>query len=181
VRLPPFVIGNGTDSLSTLIEAKTALRAGHPYLQRMPIQVDTTVLAQQNITYTSAPSDGAVVVLNESVSLYDGGEPMDVSHDVHPELQQLAIQSAQAIPGDDRCRDQSHRKRPNCPGRCGGASAERGGQHCSAPRSGVREVGGCCRSYCHADDAQLASTTEIGSSKWRDPSVHMEDSHKTDR
>ena len=99
VRLPPFVIGNGTDSLSTLIEAKTALRAGHPYLQRMPIQVDTTVLAQQNITYTSVPSDGEVVLLNESVSLYDGGEPMDVTHDVHPELQQLAIQSAHAIPG----------------------------------------------------------------------------------
>lgn len=98
-RVPAFVTGNGQESVTSLIEAKTALRAKHPYLQRIPIQVDTECLAQQNLSYTSVPEDGAVVLLNDKVNVDQGGEPIDVTAVLSPEIQELAVRAAQSIPG----------------------------------------------------------------------------------
>lgn len=98
-RVPAFVIGNGRDSLTSLIEAKTTLRSEHPYLQRRSVQVDTECLAQQNVSYTSVPAEGAVVLLNDTVNIDQGGEPIDVTGVLSPEVQVLAVQAAQAIPG----------------------------------------------------------------------------------
>ena len=98
-RVPAFIVGNGQDSLGTLIEAKTALRAEHPYLQRLPMQVDTDCPDEQNLTYTSIPEAGAPVLLNDSVVIKQGGEPIDVTTMLSPELQELAVRAALAIPG----------------------------------------------------------------------------------
>lgn len=63
------------------------------------MQVDTECLAQQNVSYTSVPEDGAVVLLNDKVNVDQGGEPIDVTAVLAPEIQELAVRAAQAIPG----------------------------------------------------------------------------------
>lgn len=98
-RLPAFVQGNGQDSLVDLVEAKSSVRAENAYLRKMPIQVDYDWLAGRGWKATAVPEDGEIVLLNGTVNIHQGGEHVDITHELSPELQQIAVRAAQAIPG----------------------------------------------------------------------------------
>jgi D-alanine-D-alanine ligase-like ATP-grasp enzyme len=98
-RLPAFVVGNGYDSIATLVDAKADLRAKNGYLRSKPIQIDADWLGRRNLTTTSVPSEGEVVLLNGTVNLHQGGEQVDLTDILSPELQDIAVRAARAIPG----------------------------------------------------------------------------------
>lgn len=76
-RYPPFVVGNGRDSIAALIDAENAIRAAmklHPTI--FPIQKSALVinhLKKQNLTLASVPAAGAYVELFHRVALAPGG------------------------------------------------------------------------------------------------------------
>lgn len=98
-RLPAYVVGDGRSSIAALLEEKSAVRARNAYLRRMEIVVDEARLRRLGLTLSSVPAEGSVTVLNETASLHQGGENVDVTPLLCEELEDLAVRAATAIPG----------------------------------------------------------------------------------
>lgn len=98
-RLPPFVVGDGVGTIEQLLEAKRSLRETNKYLSRMPIIIDQNWLENIGRQLASVPEDGEIVVLNPTVNLHQGGENVDVTRILAPELKELAVKAVEAIPG----------------------------------------------------------------------------------
>jgi D-alanine-D-alanine ligase-like ATP-grasp enzyme len=98
-RLPPFVVGDGEQTVEQLMAAKQALRETNRYLGRMPIVVDPEWLENIGRPASVVPDRGEVVVLNPTVNLHQGGENVDVTDILAPELKEIAVNAVGAIPG----------------------------------------------------------------------------------
>ena len=76
-RYPPFVIGNGRDNISQLMDAENAVRREmqlHPVI--FPLEKSDQVIAhlkKQNLTLQSVPKEGEQVELFHRVALAPGG------------------------------------------------------------------------------------------------------------
>lgn len=98
-RLPPFVIGDGKTTVVDLIESKRLTRRKNAYLARMPIVPDWEWLRGAGFTEHSVPPEGDVVLLSSTVNLHQGGENVDITQQLSPELKDLAVRAAAAVPG----------------------------------------------------------------------------------
>ena len=98
-RLPAHVIGDGRRDIAALVELKQGQRDRHAYLAKSPIIVEPTLLSGAGWTLHDIPADGAIVLLNGPANVAAGGEPVDVTGLVHPDLLALAVDAARAIPG----------------------------------------------------------------------------------
>ncbi len=106
-RAPPEVIGDGTHTISQLIEQVNLdpLRGDGHASPLTKIRVDNitlATLAKQNYTIDSVPPKGVPVVLRNNANLSTGGTATDVTDDVHPELAARVVEAAQMI-GLDIC------------------------------------------------------------------------------
>lgn len=98
-RLPPFVVGDGELTVEQLVEAKQVLRETNRYLGRMPIVVDREWLENVGRPPSAVPGRDEIVVLNPTVNLHQGGENVDVTNLLAPELKEIAVDAVGAIPG----------------------------------------------------------------------------------
>ncbi len=98
-RLPSHVVGDGRRSIGALVDHKQQLRNEHAYLAKTPLTVDTAVLARAGRTLDDVPGDGELVLLFGPANVQHGGDPVDVTELVHPDLLSLAVDAARAIPG----------------------------------------------------------------------------------
>jgi cyanophycin synthetase len=98
-RLPSHVVGDGRLSVRELIVQKQQQRDQHAYLAKTPLTVDPAVLARSGRALDDVPGDGEVVVLYGPANVQHGGDPVDVTELVHPDLLRLAVDAARAIPG----------------------------------------------------------------------------------
>ncbi len=98
-RLHCHVVGDGSHSITELIDEKQRWRAEHVTLFEFDMVVDTELLAQGGRTVHDVPAAGEVVVLNGMANVSVGGEGVDVTELVHPDLLELAIEATRAIPG----------------------------------------------------------------------------------
>lgn len=98
-RLPVFVIGDGKKTISTLVEEKRSLRDTNAYLTRMPIVIDDEWLETTGLSLEYVLRDGEVSILNPTVNLHQGGENIDITDQLCPELQEIAVRAAESIPG----------------------------------------------------------------------------------
>lgn len=98
-RINAYVIGDGRHSIAELVELKQKMRAKNAYLAKRPISVDTALLTRDERTLDDVPAADEVVVLNSISNLHVGGENVDVTELVHPDLCRLAVDAVRAIPG----------------------------------------------------------------------------------
>lgn len=98
-RLPAFVIGDGGSTLAELLERKRTMRKRNAYLRRMPIAIDEAWIQNSGHTLNNIVEKDNVVVLNGTVNLHQGGEHVDVTDILSPEVKELAVRAASAIPG----------------------------------------------------------------------------------
>lgn len=98
-RVPPFVVGNGEDTLESLVSQAQYARNNHKYLSRMPIVVDPNSLRLQGYELESIPDEGEIVVVNMTVNMHQGGTNMDITDILSNELKELAVRTAAAVPG----------------------------------------------------------------------------------
>ncbi|RZJ73389.1 MAG: cyanophycin synthetase [Flavobacterium sp.] len=106
-RIPAHVIGNGTDSLQTLIDLvnfDTKRGDGHEnVLTKIKIDRDTTdLLTKMNYTLETVPAKNEIVYLKSTANLSTGGSSEDVTDEVHPDNIALAERVAKII-GLDIC------------------------------------------------------------------------------
>ncbi|MDD3813436.1 MAG: phosphatidylglycerol lysyltransferase domain-containing protein [Desulfocapsaceae bacterium] len=90
---PPYVIGNGLDSLFNLVEVKNDYyRQNNMYL----IQVDFDYLGRQGINMGFVPEKGQRIYLHHSQEHYVGGEPVQVDlQSIHPDNIKMFLKVAQ--------------------------------------------------------------------------------------
>lgn len=90
---PPYVIGNGLDSLFNLVEVKNGYyRQNNMYL----IQVDFDYLGNQGINMGFVPEKGQKIYLHHSQEHYVGGEPVRVDlQSIHPDNIKMFLKVAQ--------------------------------------------------------------------------------------
>ena len=98
-RIHAHVVGDGRQTITELIAEKQEWRVEHIILRKRPFTVDPAVLARAGRTLDTVPDDGEVVVLNGVANIHVGGESVDVTELVHPDLLKLAVDAARAIPG----------------------------------------------------------------------------------
>ncbi|AXF57966.1 acylphosphatase [Salicibibacter kimchii] len=101
-RIPANVIGDGKHSIEALIDMKNKERQHNPRLLSCPIQIDDDVINRIHaIGYTleSTPKEGERILLREKSNISLGGDPVDVTDDLHPAVKETAIQAIDAVAG----------------------------------------------------------------------------------
>ncbi|RHW35667.1 cyanophycin synthetase [Neobacillus notoginsengisoli] len=102
MRVPPFVIGNGHESIRKLIEVenKNPLRGdGHEKpMTKIPLNSTITChLEKSNLTLESIPEPGSVIQVAGNANLSTGGLAIDVTDEIHPTIREMASLAAQSI------------------------------------------------------------------------------------
>jgi cyanophycin synthetase len=106
-RTPPYVKGNGADTVRQLIDrinADPRRGQGHDAVLTR-IEVDDLLivhLQKQNQTLDTVPAAGQIVVLRENANLSGGGTAEDVTDQIHPEIKELCERTAR-VAGLDIC------------------------------------------------------------------------------
>ncbi|MCH8561205.1 hypothetical protein [Nesterenkonia sp. DZ6] len=101
IRLPMFVVGDGTRSIGELIEELRAWRAQHAFLRRLTPReaILEGRLKRLGLTPDAIPRPGEVCRLQESPNIRRGGLSLDVTGKLDPAVKDLAVEARWAIPG----------------------------------------------------------------------------------
>ena len=105
-RIRSHVIGNGKDSIRTLINTKNKKRMQLPSLSNRPIKVDAethTLLKRQNYTLDSVPETNEIIYLKTKNNVSAGGDSIDVTDDVSEHIKGIAIAAANSFPSLPHC------------------------------------------------------------------------------
>ncbi|SEN33822.1 cyanophycin synthetase [Mesobacillus persicus] len=102
LRLPPFVIGNGHDSIRSLIEIENnnPLRGdGHEKpMTKIPFNYTVTCFLEKfGLSLKSIPEKGQIVQVVGNANLSTGGQAIDVTDEVHPTVKEVAEAAAKIV------------------------------------------------------------------------------------
>jgi D-alanine-D-alanine ligase-like ATP-grasp enzyme/acylphosphatase len=106
VREPASVVGDGIHTVFDLIEYKNRLRKLNPHLRARLIRFSDALryqLDQAGMTLSSVPEPGRRVVLANSANLSQGGDSLEVVHELHPSIREVAVRAVEAVPGLGFC------------------------------------------------------------------------------
>ncbi|MFJ8235750.1 hypothetical protein ACIQ34_08385 [Ureibacillus sp. NPDC094379] len=103
-RIPPSVVGNGNDTIETLIKKKNEERKKNPHLRNRLIKINShrlTILKGQGFNLLSIPPNGVRVLIDWKAGFSTGADSYDITDKVHPSFKKLAERAATNIPGLD--------------------------------------------------------------------------------
>lgn len=105
-RRPANIVGDGIHNVLDLINIKNSdKRRGDKFSIDTPlkkIEIDIFVkqcLLNQKINLDYVPPKDMIVYLRDNSNISTGGESVDVTDKINPELQKIAIEAVRAIPG----------------------------------------------------------------------------------
>jgi D-alanine-D-alanine ligase-like ATP-grasp enzyme/acylphosphatase len=101
-RIPANVVGDGKQTIRELIASKNAFRKQNPHLTSRMINIDKEVIymvEEAGYTLESVLEEGKRIFLRVQSNLSNGGDSVDVTNDLSPELRDIAIKATKAIPG----------------------------------------------------------------------------------
>lgn len=90
---PPQIIGNGIDTITTLIKHKNTHLQKKILLNEKVLQT----LGKNGLSFDSTPGKSVLVLLQENSCLAEGGSSIDCTDIVHEKMLRLAIQAARAV------------------------------------------------------------------------------------
>lgn len=101
-RRPASIKGDGVHTIRELIRQKNKVRKINPHLTSRLIKIDKeieTILDDKGYTLNTVPKKDEVVYLREKSNLSAGGDAVDVTKQLTPEINEIAINAGKAIPG----------------------------------------------------------------------------------
>ncbi|NNK79210.1 MAG: hypothetical protein HKP40_10905 [Litoreibacter sp.] len=102
LRLPPFVIGDGTSTIEELVERTNAVRCNNPcrrkYLIRKTVE-QLAFLKQRGFTLNSVLGKDETVVLDLKSGPGPGGDTVNITGRVHPSMIALVEKITKTFPG----------------------------------------------------------------------------------
>lgn len=104
--LPASVIGDGRSTIERLVVMKNRSRQRNPHLGTpgRAIVLDseaTSLLAEVGLLTTSVPQEGVVVSLSKAGNPNRGGDTFEVTRELAPAVEAIAVRAVQAVPGLD--------------------------------------------------------------------------------
>lgn len=100
LRVPAHVVGNGRDTITTLVDKKNRERMANWRLCKAPIIPDTYTeryLLRQGYTLAGVPAVGEVVFLHLKANIGTGADSIGITESIHPGLLGLAEEAAEAL------------------------------------------------------------------------------------
>ncbi len=91
--VPPQIIGNGADTIATLIQKKNTNLQKKIIINEKVVQT----LAKNNISLDTVPEKESCVLLQENSCLAEGGSSIDCTDVIHEGILELVKKSAQAV------------------------------------------------------------------------------------
>ena len=101
---PAQVLGNGKDTVRTLVDQKNRVRALNPRLMTSPVRLDEVVLRnleRQGLSKDCVPEAGQQVVLRHEANISMGADTFDATDQVSQRAKAVAAAAVQAFPGLD--------------------------------------------------------------------------------
>ncbi len=103
-RIPANVVGDGVSTVERLVEIKNddSRRSDGYSTGLVKIKLDNytdTVLSKQGLSNRDVPKKGQPVFLRDNSNISTGGDSIDVTDIVHPNVKKIAIEAVRAIPG----------------------------------------------------------------------------------
>ncbi|SES20354.1 acylphosphatase [Salipaludibacillus aurantiacus] len=101
-RIPANVVGDGKQTIRQLIASKNAFRKKNPHLTSRMIRIDKEVVymvEQAGYTLDSVLEKDKRIYLRVQSNLSNGGDSVDVTNELSPELEKIARDATKAIPG----------------------------------------------------------------------------------
>lgn len=105
-RIPANIVGDGTKSIAQLIKQKNKERNNNPNHYRRPIKIDNELIdyiKTKGYTLDSVPKKGELVFLKKTSNISAGGEPIDITDELTPEIKKIAVDAVKAVPGLVHC------------------------------------------------------------------------------
>lgn len=102
LRLPAHIVGDGLNTVDTIIDDKNALRKQNPYLKNKLIEKNEELLKslkKYGYHLHSIPKAGEAIVLQEISNLTSGGESVDISHVISSNTIENCLKAVASIPG----------------------------------------------------------------------------------
>lgn len=99
LRVPLFVVGDGSRTVAELVQVSFEHRSRHSLLGNYSPQVESLELPDGAPQLDQVLAAGQLRVLQEDGRMTAGGLPYDVTDEVSQELAALAEQAAEAVPG----------------------------------------------------------------------------------
>ncbi len=99
IRKPAFVIGDGSSSIGSLIEAQSQRRQrATDGESRIPMDEETErCVRDAGYTMSDVPESGVEIKVRRTANLHTGGTIHDVTDETHPALISAAVEAARAI------------------------------------------------------------------------------------
>lgn len=101
-RIPPYIIGDGKNTINKLISFKNKERKKCNYLTKHPIKVTnkiTEFLAANNKNVNYIPQNGEYVLLSSVSNIVGGGEIINITDKVSDNVKEFALDVLASIPG----------------------------------------------------------------------------------
>lgn len=101
-RIPANVVGDGEKTIRQLISQKNKFRKLNPHLTSRMIRIDKEVLymiEEAGYELDSVLEKDKRILLRVQSNLSNGGDSVDVTEELSPELTKIAIDATNAIPG----------------------------------------------------------------------------------
>lgn len=100
-KIPPSVVGNGINTIKTLIKNKNREKRKNPHLFRKPIKIDYEVkncIKEEGYQEESILEKGKRIYLRKKNSLSSGGDPVDATDKISEQTINTSVQALNAIP-----------------------------------------------------------------------------------
>src|SRR5690625_127806 len=100
-RVPANVVGDGKQTIEQLINEKNKLRNDNPYLRTKLIEIDDNLrktLAKQDLDLSDIPEREERIYVRTVANISTGGDPVDVTETILPDIKDIAIKALAAIP-----------------------------------------------------------------------------------
>ncbi len=91
--IPPRVFGNGKDTVQELIEKKQLKLSQKTALDDSLKKI----LKNQNLKLNSIPKKDQLVYIKKNSCLAEGGETMDLTEKIHPEIEKICTKASRAV------------------------------------------------------------------------------------
>lgn len=101
-RVPAYVVGNGKDTIASLVNQKNTKRKRCAHLMKRPVELDRKkikFIENYGMDSTSVPEKNQYILLSSISNISNGGEMIDITDVVSDEIKMIAINSVAAIPG----------------------------------------------------------------------------------
>lgn len=97
IRVPANVIGDGSSTVEQLIDNKNKQKLQHPHLSKnliVPDSYSESYLSRQGYSFNSIPPEGEIVFLHLKANISKGGDSVNITDHLHPDIMSLAEEAA---------------------------------------------------------------------------------------